>query len=146
MTPTPIRFIALAVILTLPTNLFSQPGLNISGELRIRGEGRQNADFDSQLGDQSVFIAQRSRATLHWQFPSQIQAVLQIQDSRLWGEEGSTNRALNSTDLHQGYFDVEKLFGKSLLLRAGRQQLAFGNERLVGKNDWDKIGRAFDAA
>ncbi|MGH7491414.1 MAG: alginate export family protein [bacterium] len=135
-----------AVILALPTILFSQTGVSFSGDLRVRAEARQNADFNSQLGDQAVFVAQRARATLEWQFPEHLQALLQIQDARLWGEEGSTNRALNNTDLHQAYFDVEKLFGKSLVLRVGRQQLAFGNERLVGKYDWDQAGRAFDAA
>jgi hypothetical protein len=134
------------MIPSLPALLWSQTEFNITGELRVRGEGRQNADFNSQLGDQSVFVAQRARGTLQWQLPSQLRAVLQIQDSRLWGEEGNTNRALNNVDLHQAYFDVEKLFGKSLVLRVGRQQLAFGNERLVGRNDWDQIGRAFDAA
>jgi hypothetical protein len=134
------------LILILPTILFSQAEFHVGGELRVRVEARENADFNSQLGDQVFFIAQRARATLQWQFPSQLRALMQIQDSRLWGEEGNTNRALNNTDLHQAYFDVEKLFGKSLTLRVGRQQLAFGNERLVGKNDWDQVGRAFDAA
>ncbi len=139
-----LRFLLFFIFLT-PVLLTSQTQFDLAGELRVRGEGRQNADFEAQFGDQSVFIAQRARAALQWQFPSHLRAVLQIQDARLWGEAGSTGRALNSMDLHQAYLDLEKLFGRSMALRLGRQEMAFGSERLVGRNDWDQTGRAFDA-
>ncbi len=37
--------------------------------------------------------------------------------------------------------------GKSpVLFRAGRQELAFGEQRLVGHVSWTNTGRTFDAA
>ena len=49
-------------------------------------------------------------------------------------------------DMHQAYatFGNHKEF--PLSLKVGRQELAYGDERLIGAFGWNNIGRAFDAA
>ncbi len=129
-----------------PFVLWAQTPLEISGELRNRSEYRQNADFDSQLGDEQVFVLQRLRLGLHWRLPSHLEAFVQLQDSRLWGEAGSTTQPLSNADVYQAYFELRQLAGKPLSLRLGRQELNLGSRRLVAAPDWGNTGRAFEAA
>lgn len=138
-----LRFTFYFLLASMP--LLAQEPLQISGELRQRSEYRQNADFDSRLGDEQIFVLQRLRLGLHWNFPNQLAAFVQMQDSRLWGEEGSTTQPLDNTDVHQAYFEMQRLAGKPLRVRLGRQEMKFGSQRLVGVNDWNNVGRAFDA-
>jgi hypothetical protein len=49
-------------------------------------------------------------------------------------------------NLHQGYFKVGNTNEFPLTLKAGRQELIYGEERLIGAFDWNNIGRSFDAA
>lgn len=52
----------------------------------------------------------------------------------------------DTIDLHQGYFTLGNLDDFPLSLKVGRQELKYGDERLIGASDWNNIGRAFDAA
>jgi hypothetical protein len=52
----------------------------------------------------------------------------------------------DSIDLHQAYFTLGNLKEFPIALKVGRQELAFGEERLVGPVGWSNIGRVFDAA
>lgn len=139
-----ISFISL--LLFNVTSVFSQSPFKISGEIRTRGEGRDNADFNSERLDGTVFVLQRTRLGIAREFENGIDVFVQIQDSRLWGEEGSGQTALKAADLHQAYFEADRIVGLPIRARIGRQILSFGSERLIGKSDWNNMGRAFDAA
>jgi hypothetical protein len=52
----------------------------------------------------------------------------------------------DTIDLHQGYFTVGDLKEFPLALKVGRQELIYGEERLIGAFGWNNIGRSFDAA
>jgi hypothetical protein len=52
----------------------------------------------------------------------------------------------DAIDLHQGYFTIGNHKEFPLSLKAGRQELSYGEERLVGAFGWNNIGRSFDAA
>ncbi len=123
----------------------AQESFTISGELRMRGEGRDNADFNSDRLDGTVKVLNRLRLGFLRQFDHGLQVFAQLQDSRIWGEEGSSLAALRTVDLHQAYLQVDRVAGLPFLIRLGRQKLSFGSERLVGSYDWDNVGRAFDA-
>lgn len=49
-------------------------------------------------------------------------------------------------DLHQGFVQLGGTKDLPLSLKVGRQELSYGDERLIGAFDWDNIGRSFDAA
>jgi len=51
----------------------------------------------------------------------------------------------DTVDLHQAYFTVGNHKEFPLSLKAGRQELSYGEERLVGAFGWNNIGRVFDA-
>jgi hypothetical protein len=143
-----MRLIPLAVstlVLFLSAPVRAQTPFTFSGELRVRAEARDNADFNSDRLDGAAQVFNRVRFGAAREFEHGVKVFLQLQDSRIWGEEGSSLNALGQVDLHQAYLQIEHIAGLPFDLRLGRQQLSFGNERLVGKYDWHNAGRAFDA-
>jgi hypothetical protein len=90
----------------------------------------------------------RTRVGLDYTADENITAFVQLQDSRIWGEETSTldDGSADRLDLHQGYIRVEKFFADPLTLTLGRTEVNFGSQRLVGAVGWHNIGRAFDGA
>jgi hypothetical protein len=116
--------------------------VTIGGEVRERYEFRANADFNKNAADTLSFIGSRIRLHLNYEVTPDITALIQIQDARLFGGEVSTASNDNLLDLHQGYVMVKNVGPTSLTI--GRQELAFGDHRLVGHFGWSNIGRSFD--
>ena len=119
--------------------------LEIGGQIRFRAEVRQNADLNSEKSDAQNFVGQRLRFHVRANLSENVESFAQFQDSRLWGQEVSTASNDNLTDLHQGYIQVKDFLAPGLGLRVGRQEMAYGAERLIGAFGWDNIGRSFDA-
>jgi len=113
-------------------------------ELRIRPEYETNhADMDGNIDDNDFFVQQRLRLGLTLQPVKWMQAVVTIQDLRLWGHEASTKSNEKNLDLYQGYVRISDLLVDGLSLQAGRMELAFGAERQVSRNNFS-TGRSFD--
>lgn len=115
------------------------------GQIRFRGEVRQNADLNGYQHDAQDFVGQRLRFDARVRLNNQVEAFVQFQDSRLWGQEIATTSNDNLVDLHQGYVQVNDALHSGTYLRAGRQEFIYGAERLIGAFGWDNIGRSFDA-
>lgn len=131
-----------------PTALKQDPSVTVafSGEVRSRSEWtgattRAPADAVTAL---------RSRIGLQLDAARHTRLVLQLQDSRVLGTEGSTAPAAlasNALDLHQAYLQLTTSGGPlETTLRVGRQEIAVGNERLVGAANWTSTARSFDGA
>lgn len=57
-----------------------------------------------------------------------------------------TNNFVNQIDLRQLFLEIKNpLFEIPLTLKAGRQELAYGDERFVGALNWTNTARVFDA-
>ena len=121
---------------------------------RLRWEIRDdNFDFNddvSSLTDDNWFL-QRARLGLMAKPSPWFKIYAQAQDSReinsdrpdfpgLLGAEGD-----DSFDLRQGYIEIGNPKEFPLTLKAGRQILSYGDERVIGAFDWNNIGRTFDA-
>jgi hypothetical protein len=52
----------------------------------------------------------------------------------------------DTIDLHQAYVTVGNHKEFPLSLKVGRQELSYGEERIIGAFGWNNIGRVFDAA
>ncbi len=52
----------------------------------------------------------------------------------------------DTVDLHQAYLTIGNAKEFPLTAKLGRQELSYGDERLVGAFGWNNIGRVFDAA
>ena len=48
------------------------------------------------------------------------------------------------SDVHQAYVRVGGAREFPLSLKLGRQEMSYGDERLIGAFDWNNIGRVFD--
>jgi hypothetical protein len=117
--------------------------LTIGGEVRERYELRQDADFKTSVNDTLSFVGSRLRLNVGYEVAPDIGFFFQMQDSRLLGSETSTASNEKNLDLHQGYLTVKNLIGP-LTATLGRQEMVFGDSRLVGNVGWSNIGRSFD--
>jgi hypothetical protein len=125
----------------------SQPVRGDSSRLAITtyGEVRTRSEWDRPLAATSTdfFTLMRSRLGVRIVPSSSAKIVMEMQDSRVLGD--ATSSARQSFDLHQGYLELTTpLAGRALQIRAGRQEIALANERLVGAVGWSNFGRAFD--
>ena len=117
----------------------------------LRGEGRINPDFESGGGacircqaDQGAVLQRvRLQALAIW---GPVSGFAQVQDARSWGFEASTASNDANTDLHQGYMELgggdDRMSG---FVRAGRQEILIGQQRLIGPLAWMPNARSFDA-
>ena len=119
--------------------------VTFSGQYRLRGEFVDNSDYDEAVNDTSDMWGQRVRLTANAKATDDVSAKITIQDTRNWGTTGVLTESGASVDLHEAYLNVSNIFGTPVSFRAGRQELSYGDERLIGNFGWSNQGRAFDA-
>ncbi len=115
----------------------------LSGQIRHRFEWNHKA-FSADEGANTYHLL-RSRLGISFA-NDPIYAFFQFQDSRTFGTETSTltDGSADNFDLHQGYLRIRHPFGLRMCLKIGRQEVALGNQRLIGAVGWHNIGRSFD--
>ncbi len=67
-------------------------------------------------------------------------------DSRGFWDEPNPNPDLDTADLHQAFVQIGNPEIFPLIAKIGRQELSYGDERLIGISDWTNVRRTFDAA
>src|SRR3989338_5385126 len=122
------------------------------GEIRLRSETLIDFNSFAQTNRttpaKDSFVLMRVRPFVEVIPTEGIHVFIQPQFSRSFAQEESTvaNTAnVDDLDLHQGYIDFVKINGSPISLRLGRQELSYGDERLVGAFGWSNVGRHFDA-
>lgn len=134
---------------------FADGQLVFDAQERLRFESRENNfDFDSRGNALSItddsYLLQRFRLGLRYKPNTWLNSYLQTQDAReigstrpddpgFFGAEGDQNFMLRQANLGIANFK-ECPFG----VTAGRQELAYGDERLIGSFDWNNLARVFD--
>jgi Alginate export len=129
---------------------------DISGAARFRYELKENAGFtapgsgaDFRKGgvdnDNSYFmnkvLARVGYTAKWWSF------LVEGRNSGTTGDDRNPNAESDGpVELHQAYFTLGNHKEFPLSLKVGRQELSYGDERLVGAFAWNNIGRVFDAA
>jgi Alginate export len=122
----------------------------LPGWLRVRAEFRERAESFSNAGfvegrDDTYYLSRvRFTATAT---AAMVAGTVQLHDARVGdktiGPTGSPFKA--AFDIRQAFVDVGS--AKSpVAARLGRQEIAFGDQRLVGHANWLNSGRSFDAA
>jgi hypothetical protein len=123
--------------------------VTFSGQYRLRGEYVENNDFNDDANDATDMWTQRVRLTANAKAADDVSAKITLQDTRQWGTIGTLNTdftpAPNTLDLHEAYLNVTGIFGTPVDFRAGRQELVYGDERLIGAVNWSNNGQAFEA-
>lgn len=118
--------------------------LRVRGEFRERIEGVAGSGFVSGRDDGYALSRFRFNATVT---PSRLVSMqVQAQDARVADKEiGATGAPFKGAfDLRMAFVDIGT--AKSpVRLRVGRQELAYGEQRLVGHVSWLNTARTFDA-
>lgn len=135
---------------SLQRNLLEQDlpsWLELGFEVRVRGESRENLIFVEGFDDGFGLIRSRVnvgvRPSDRWRFQ------FQIQDSRVPGlsPDRPNGFARRPVHLRQGYFD----FGAGgdqgpWRIRFGRQEVKYGEERVLGRRNWNNVSSTWDGA
>ena len=97
--------------------------------------------------NETMPISCRASASRRRRPASHVAATVQVQDARVGDKSvGPTGAPFTSTfDLRQGFVDIGSAKA-TVALRVGRQEIAFGDQRLVGHAGWLNAARSFDAA
>ncbi len=111
---------------------------------RLRPEFRTNADLDAGTDDASLIGYQRARVGVAMHYANWFQGFVQFQDARAMGEGNATNAYLANSELHQAWVRFSGPGGSAVTL--GKQQLVYGNQRLIGHLEWANKPRTYDAA
>lgn len=129
-------------------NLAPDWTLSLGGEIRQRMESETNRHFGSRDPTNDTFLLYREilHADLHYRklFRVYIEGI----DARVADRDLAQNPGMENTfDINQLFADL-KLRGEDgpLTLRVGRQEMAYGKERILSKLDWSNQTRRFDGA
>jgi hypothetical protein len=118
--------------------------LRVRGEFRERADGVKNAGFNYTRDDVYYLSRFRFNVAATGKYSA---ATVQLQDARVSqktvGPLGTPFKA--AFDLRQAFVDVGTL-KSPVVARIGRQEFAFGDQRLLGHLNWTNAARTFDAA
>lgn len=125
---------------------------DLGGQIRVRYEAKENAgyvanrDFTRNLDSSNDYVLLREKIHLGYTPVSWLNFYVEGRDASSYSDKRSPSPDEDVFDLHQAsvsFGDVKKF---PLLLKLGRQELLYGDERFVGIGDWSNTGRSFDAA
>jgi hypothetical protein len=118
--------------------------LRLGGQIRGRFEYPSGPSMIAYGRD--AYYLSRIRVDLGIRPAPWLKFFAQAQDARVAGYNAAPapSTIYNPMDLRQGYVELAFEAGVSVRLRAGRQELAFGGERLIGPADWG-MSHTFDA-
>jgi hypothetical protein len=131
---------------TARINQAAEKWLSVGGEFRLRVESRANAGFRADNDD--TFLLSRLRANVDVHPSPWFRLFVEGQDAQAIGFDARPDPPLfqDRFDLRQAYVELHHRQRGGFGLRLGRQELIFGEERLIGAFDWSNTARTFDAA
>ena len=107
--------------------------LNVKFDLRVRVEAWNNKDFNSETGDGYTYTRMKHQMFLDYK----------LEDVPLFAEVRFIRTGRNpfySVELQQCYADI----GKDTRFRVGRQEMSFGDGRVITNCPWGDTGLPFD--
>lgn len=117
--------------------------LSFGGDYRSRFEGYTGGSFKPNTSDD--YVLSRLKLDLTIRPVSWMKLFVEGMDARAFEKNPALPPYQNTWDIYQAYGelgDVEKnIFG----LRVGRQELMYGDQRLIGNSAWTDTEHVFDA-
>ncbi len=133
-------------VFTLPTlSALAQVKFSLNGQYMNRAEYRHGYSTLSTPDQKAAFfISQRARIMSSLKF-DRAEIFMSIQDIRTWGS--TANLPIDNT----GLLSVQEAWvalqlNKKLILKVGRQEIAYDEDRIFGSLDWAMQARRHDAA
>lgn len=124
--------------------------LSFGGSVRTRYELQKNYDFDNHAAGQGTFWLLRTRLSMDFNYADTVRLFAEGQDSRIHDHDARTRPGAitffeDQFDVHQLFVDIKPMGADGpLTLRAGRQELNYGDQRLIGSFAWNNVGRPYD--
>jgi hypothetical protein len=128
---------------------------DIGGQLRARfeaksgfavpGAGATAVDFSGLTPDNNYWLL-REKLHVGWRPVSWLNLFGEARDSSSWNDKRTPEPEEDAIDLHQGFVVLGDAKSFPVTAKVGRQELSYGDERLIGAFDWSNVGRVFDAA
>ncbi len=123
----------------------------VGASVRLRTEIRNNFKFGSAaVGNDEQYLLTQFRVNLRWNPATRATVFVEIQDARIFGEEGidqvaTPNIFADELDLHGAYLQVDLSSGHLPVdLTVGRQKFNLGAQRLVSSLEWVNTARVWD--
>jgi len=114
--------------------------INAQGLMRPELDGR---DFTNTTYA-PIYTGMRIRLGVEKTLFNDFNFKVQVQDSRYWGQEGGTLNNMMNVDLHQAYAKIMNILDLPLYVQAGRFEMDYGNQRIIGSVQWHLVSRSFD--
>lgn len=148
------KSILLGFAITCLTQYEAKAQFTATGQIRNRVEVRAGQGTLQQKGDKAaLFSSQRTRLNLGYT-GYRFKIFTALQDVRVWGQDASsinrtTTEANNGLLLHEAWAEVSLIDTLStiqnLSIKAGRQEIAYDDQKVLGSLDWLQQGRRHDA-
>jgi hypothetical protein len=119
--------------------------LRFGAEYRARVEGFTGGGFKPDKED--AYLLSRGRINMFLLPTKWLKFGFQGQDAHVfWRNQNPASPPYqDAMDLRLAYVEIGDTEKKTIGFRAGRQELAFGDERLIGNANWLNTARSFDA-
>jgi len=119
------------------------PWLTFGGQYRARFEGYTGGNFAPNATD--AYVLSQLRLNLTIRPASWLRLFVEGMDARSFEKSPAVPPYQNTWDIRQAYVELGDTENQLVGLRAGRQELKYGDQRLVGNADWTNTGHLFDA-
>ncbi len=129
---------------------------DFGGQLRARlehkeyfaapGAGAAAVDFAARGDANNTYFLLREKIHVGYSPFDWLAVYGEGRDSSSQNDDRNPNVDSDTFDLYQGYIKLGDPKAFPLTLKVGRQELQYGNERLIGNADWNNVPRSFDAA
>ncbi len=122
--------------------------VKVGGEFRYRLEYRDNFNLNERTYEDDVINLLRTRLNVDLKFGPHFRVFAEGQEAHSFAQSSinKTSAFANEFDLRQLFAELKSPFKRvPLTVKVGRQELVYGDERLVGAFNWSNVGRVFDA-
>lgn len=127
--------------------MFGKGRYDIGGEYRLQHHSENNMRGLGLTGIDDDFLLRRARLFGNFEFTENVRVFAEMIDARSDFENFAPRLIdVNEYDMLNLFLDAKllSLGDKSLLVRAGRQELLFGDQRVISPLDWANTRRTFD--
>jgi hypothetical protein len=121
--------------------------LTLGGEIRERFETYQNPNFGINAPPANGYLLQRLNLDGDLHVTDYFRAFVQLGDDRIFGNRWvASTTDVDRWDLMQRFVDLHppSPFGDDPTFRAGREELAYGYQRLIAVREGPNVRRDFD--
>ncbi|HXK01116.1 MAG TPA: alginate export family protein [Verrucomicrobiae bacterium] len=126
-----------------PLDPYTPSWLRFGGQVRGRLELPQGSD--ALTGSADCYLLTRLRLNVTVRPLKWLTMFAETQDTRALGYGGTPPATMQDPlDLRAAYLELNSGGDRGIMVRAGRQEMAFGNSRVISIGPWSNTSKSFD--